>query len=171
MRINCHFLKWIKKIIKFIEIILLLIIDYNISPNPINLQWPLKFLASPTLFPFSATIGIFNKTSIASFFIFSTVPTVIVVLTLIISISFVFIGSTGFLSSAPKTSLNNFVFIFALWFISGSFPLIETRHPVRESDFVKIGSRFVSMEMLAPGTTLEIDWFPLYKEIIFVVNV
>jgi len=51
--------------------------------------------------------------------------------------------------------------------ISGKIPVFETAQPVRESVFVKEGSRFVSIEIEAPGIICLTDSFPLCNEIIF----
>ncbi len=102
---------------------------------------------------------------------FSTVPTVIVVFAESIKNSFVFSGSTFFCFAIPKTSSNNFDFIFILWLISGRESFVEAKQPINESVLVRKGSSSVSIEMLAPGMISFRDSFPLCKDRIFVVNV
>ena len=99
-------------------------------------------------------MGIFKDKSSSFPDIFSIVPTVIVVPMLNIKNSFVLNGSTFFPSPSPNTSGNNFVLNFVLCLSSGSLPIREITQPVRESAFVKNGSKEVSIEMLAPGETL-----------------
>ena len=129
------------------------------------------FRAIPTLSPWSATIGMLSESSISSFEIFSTVPTLIVVFTESIKSSFDFIDSVFFESVVPKTSSNNFVWIFTLFVISGSSPFFDAMQPVKESVFVKKGSSEVSIDIDAPGRISFTDSFPLWSERIFVVMV
>ena len=113
----------------------------------------------------------FKLNSISSPDIFSTTPTVIVVLILSISNSFVFIGSIFFWSFKPKVSPKNFDFSLIVCVISGSFPFVETIQPVRKSALVRKGSRDVSIERLIPGPTSSKDSFPFCIDKILAVNV
>ena len=119
----------------------------------------------------SGTTGIFRDKSTWSFPVFTTLPTVIEVFRLNISISFGFSPWTGSCFPVPNISSKSVYFIVMFSVMSGSDPSFEATPPESASAFVSAGSSSVSIARLPPGRASVIWYLPFCIEVIFDLTV